>query len=189
MTGPLPSARLPFHGVPVGSDLGRGPMGLQGDWVHQPAVRVRDRARSRRGGQPEPQPGGPKQAATTTGAQAATAILEKRGWSEWWRWPAEALNRGCAHVHTCRVVSAPTLGRCPSRACDSTPSAASLASSFRGNGSMDNDLLQPETSRQGLQGVRNDFVRESQAGFGSKAALLKFMRRLVPEIARPQSIA
>ena len=120
MTGPLPSARLPFHGVPVGSDLGRGPMGLQGDWVHQPAVRVRGRARSQRGGQPDPQPGGPTQAATTTGAQAATAILEKRGWSEWWRWPAEALNRGCAHVHTCRVVSAPTLGRCPSRACDST---------------------------------------------------------------------
>ena len=70
--------------------------------------------------------------------------------------------------------------------CDSTPSAASLASLIHDNGAMDKDLLQPETP---LQSVRNDFVRENQAGFGSKAALLKFMRRLVPEIARPQSIA
>ena len=46
-----------------------------------------------------------------------------------------------------------------------------------------------QRSAADLQGVRNDFVRESQAGFGSKAALLKFMRRLVREIARPQSIA
>ena len=81
--------------------------------------------------------------------------------------------------------SAPTSGRTRhSRLSSAAPSLT--AALIRGHESRDKDLLQPETP---LQDVGNRFEKESRAGFLNKAALLEFVRRLIPELVQPQSIA